>query len=81
MHPTLPLSLEPSGQRLPALAVCLQTQKIKFKKLANFRQPICRRFQPRFHHNSTTIYHAKNHTLHAKSCKNPSNNVFSVTKK
>jgi hypothetical protein len=50
--------------------------KIKFKKLACFPTANLLSFQPRFHHKSTTIYHAKNHVLHARTCKTPGKNAI-----
>ena len=50
--------------------------KIKFKKLARFPTANLLSFQPRFHHKSTTIYHAKNHVLYPDVAKTPCKSPF-----
>src|SRR5260370_26903585 len=69
----------PPSFRLPS--PCPRRTKINLKKMENFSRRICCRFQPRFHHNSTTIYHAKNHVLHAKICKTPCKNALFTPEK
>ena len=38
------------------------------------------RFQPHFHHNSTTIYHAIHHVLHIKKRETPLQNATFTTR-
>jgi len=44
-----------------------------------FREQISGRFQPHFHHNSTTIYHAIHHFLHIKKRETPLQNATFTT--
>jgi len=49
--------------------------------LADFRALVCCRFQPRFHHSSTTFYHAFHHVLRTKKVQNPPAKTPSTTPK
>jgi hypothetical protein len=62
--PSLSRSRPVGSPRQPA-------QKINLKSWRIFRRSIWCRFQPHFHHKSTTIYHALHHVLRTGNRKTP----------
>jgi hypothetical protein len=73
--PNLYLSNLPAND--PAVSLHLQRAKINFEKVENFSRRIRCHFQPRFHHKSTTIYHANTTFCTSKSAKPPAKSPFS----
>lgn len=72
---SLEASTRVCGSMNGEVAVPRRSLQKKLKKCGKswhvFRGPISGRFQPHFHHNSTTIYHAIHHDLRIKKSETP----------